>query len=155
MHQVISTGSGKIMHREIFCFCSRPHTCQCHNPTMVNLQTASAKASVQDNNDPNGNWGKQHAKFFTTQLMLQVISETELLNSRYTWLTHADLDGFSTHTWNGILAFYQCWTFQNVLKYLLFQSPPSVFLNKLKHYFIVVKSQSNLFSMLLLYSVAL
>ena len=55
IHQVISTEPGKIMHREISCFCSRPHTCQCHNPTMVNLHTtASAQTSAQDEDDLNG-----------------------------------------------------------------------------------------------------
>ncbi|CAK6978283.1 uncharacterized protein LOC125882102 [Scomber scombrus] len=46
MHQVISTEPGKVMHREISCFCSRPHICQCHNPIMVNLQTASVQTSA-------------------------------------------------------------------------------------------------------------
>lgn len=46
MHQVISE-AGKVMYREISCFCSRPNICQCHNPIMVNLQTANAYASAQ------------------------------------------------------------------------------------------------------------
>lgn len=51
IHQVISTEPGKVIHREISCFCSRPRICQCHNPIMVNLQTtqASTQASVQAN----------------------------------------------------------------------------------------------------------
>ncbi|XP_049421729.1 uncharacterized protein LOC125882102 [Epinephelus fuscoguttatus] len=47
LHQLISTETGKVMHREIYCFCSRPNICQCHNPIMVNLHTVSAWASGQ------------------------------------------------------------------------------------------------------------
>ena len=53
IHQVISTEPGNIMHREISCFCNRPHICQCHNTTRVNLQTAGTQASAQDD-DLNG-----------------------------------------------------------------------------------------------------
>lgn len=54
MHQVISTVPGKIMHREISCFCSRPQICQCHNITTVDLQMPGTQASAQDERDLNG-----------------------------------------------------------------------------------------------------
>lgn len=45
MHRVISTEAGKIMRREIFCFC-----CQWHNNTTGHLQAASTRTSALHGN---------------------------------------------------------------------------------------------------------
>lgn len=80
MHQVISTEPGKIMHREISCFCSRPHICQCHNPTMVNLRTANIQASAQDDNGLNGKFilVKYEGRPFVGQVLQVIGDETEV-----------------------------------------------------------------------------
>lgn len=41
IHQVTSAQPGKIQHREISCFCSRPQICQCHNPSEVDFQNTT------------------------------------------------------------------------------------------------------------------
>lgn len=104
MHQVISTEPGKIMHREISCFCSRPHICQCHNPTTVNLRTAntqaSAQASAQDDNDLNGKFivVKYEGRPFVGQVLQVIGDETEVScmqqlggKNVFTWPHPADI----------------------------------------------------------------
>lgn len=41
IHQVTTAQPGKIQHREISCFCSRPGICQCHNPSEVDFQSTT------------------------------------------------------------------------------------------------------------------
>ncbi|KAL2095492.1 hypothetical protein ACEWY4_010211 [Coilia grayii] len=54
IHQVMSSEPEKILHRELSCFCSRPHICECHNTTVVSFKTSSTPASVKVDHDLTG-----------------------------------------------------------------------------------------------------
>ncbi|KAA0717666.1 hypothetical protein E1301_Tti014557 [Triplophysa tibetana] len=46
IHQVTTAQPGKIQHREISCFCSRPDIFQCHNPSEVDFQNTTKVPST-------------------------------------------------------------------------------------------------------------
>ncbi|KAA0721693.1 hypothetical protein E1301_Tti014312 [Triplophysa tibetana] len=60
IHQVTTAQPGKIQHREISCFCSRPDICQCHNPSEVDFQktTKVPPTSLQAKENPKDLNGK-------------------------------------------------------------------------------------------------
>lgn len=78
--QVISSEPGKILHRELSCFCSRQNVCGCHNPIMVSFQTNTTSASVQDDDDLKGKFilVKYEGQPFVGQVLQVIGEETEV-----------------------------------------------------------------------------
>ncbi|KAL7390307.1 hypothetical protein ABVT39_018618 [Epinephelus coioides] len=88
MHQLISTEPGKVMHREISCFCSRPNICQCHNPIMVNLQTASAQASARASAQASAHESTHESSDLNGKFIMVNYEVTdELFRARSSWHT--------------------------------------------------------------------
>lgn len=99
LHQVISTEPGKIIHREISCFCSRPHTCQCYNAAIENLKVSTTQASAEDDSDLNGKFivVKYECEPFVGQVLQVLGDEIEVSHMRqlgqknkFTWPHPAD-----------------------------------------------------------------